>query len=355
MKPYSNQIYGPTYLPYTIGVSGKNNFVDQKISVQKLWPGHHTTIHVIPKLLDTTSDYNDLDLTTRKCKLPHETDGFQLLQEYSQKGCELECASKKAISFCKCLPWQYPNNFSTYPMCDMFGGFCFNRIISDIVYHKNCKSECYKDCKETSFATWHSTVPLDVEDLCKYNNFFDRFIKQNFQRLFAFESYEMLLNGEKPSQLTASLLNGTLCMKYIRKYVSFISVESPTKSVTKSHRDQRSFFIDKLGIIGGTLAIWTGMSVLSMVEVAVFLYIVIIGIALDVIALWKKVLSVFGLSAPKTNKKRSPIDVEMYQNVILEKTQNGLNHDFEEEEQLIQRQYVSKSVCRGARLSFYTY
>ena len=344
MKPYSNQIYGPTYLPYTIGVSGKNNFVDQKTSVYKVWPGHHTTIHVLPKLLDTTSDYNNLDLNTRNCKLPHETDGFQLLQEYSQTGCELECASKKAMSFCKCLPWQYPNNFTSYPICDMFGGFCFNTIVSDIVYHKNCKSECYEDCKETSFATWHSTVPLDAEDLCKYNTFFDRFMKQNFQRLFAFESYQMLLNGEEPSQLAASLSNGTLCMNYIRKYVSFISVESPTKSVTKSHRDQSSFFIDKLGIIGGNLAIWTGMSVLSMVEVVVFFYIVIIGIALDVIGLWKKVLSLFGLAAPKNNPKHSPNDMENNQIDIVEKSWNELNHDFEEEQQLMQKQYVSKSI-----------
>ena len=36
MKPYSNQPFGPTYLPYTVGISGKNDFIDQKKSIDCL-------------------------------------------------------------------------------------------------------------------------------------------------------------------------------------------------------------------------------------------------------------------------------------------------------------------------------
>ena len=82
MKPYSDQMYGPTALAYTIGVTGKNTFFDQKISVHKLWPGYHTTIYVTPKLLETSSEFRDLKLKDRKCKLPDETYGFRLFQEY---------------------------------------------------------------------------------------------------------------------------------------------------------------------------------------------------------------------------------------------------------------------------------
>ena len=139
MKPYTHQIYGPTAVPYTIGVTSKNNLIDQKISVHKLRPGYHTTIHVVPKILETSSDFDNLELEKRECKLPHETTGFRLFNEYTQKRCEIECASKKATSFCHCLPWYYPNNFTFLPMCDMFGGFCFNQIMSNEVYYKSCK------------------------------------------------------------------------------------------------------------------------------------------------------------------------------------------------------------------------
>ena len=160
MKPYSNQLFGPTYLPYTVGVSGRKDFIPQKISFQKLRPGYHTTIHVIPKILETTLDFDDLELDQRECKLPHETAGFQLFKEYSQKGCEFECATRKATSFCKCLPWQYPNNFTSLPMCDMFGSHCFDRITSDQSFYKACPNWCKVECQEIALTTWPTIFPL---------------------------------------------------------------------------------------------------------------------------------------------------------------------------------------------------
>ena len=243
MKPYSKQPYGPSYIPYTIGLSGKKNFIDQKNSLYKLRPGYHTTIHVIPKIIETTSSFDNLDLYTRECKLPHETTGFQLFKEYSQSGCEIECAAKKATSFCHCLPWNYPNNFTSLPMCDMFGGYCFNMIMSNIVYYKSCKSECVEDCQETSLSIWHRTVPLNTEDLCKDGTYFDAFFKKNFQKLFAFEHYRIMIEDHDIPDLATSLSNGTLCMSYIRNYISLVTVESPTKSVTKVSSD-KGFHLD---------------------------------------------------------------------------------------------------------------
>ena len=291
MKPYSNQLYGPTALPYTVGVTAKNTFIDQKTMIHKLRPGYHTTLHIVPKILETTSAFNDLDLDIRKCKLPHETAGFRFFQEYSQKACEIECSARKAMSFCRCLPWFLPNNFTSIPMCDVFGGYCFNEIMSNIIYYKKCKKECLEDCQEISLAMWHRSVPLNTEELCKDSTYFDDFFLKNFQKLFVFENYQMLVKEQSTLDLALSLSNGSLCMRYINKYIAFVSVESPTKSVTKSHRDQRKFFIDKLGIIGGTLGVSAGMSVLSMIEVIVFVYIILNGIFHDIWWLWKKMLS----------------------------------------------------------------
>ena len=334
MKPYSNQIYGPAYIPYTIGVSGKNTFVDQKTSVYRLWPGYHTTIHVIPKLLETTAAFNALDLDTRQCKLPHENDGFQLFQEYSRVGCEIECAARKARAFCQCLPWNYPNNFTFLPMCDMFGSYCFNEIMSNIIYYKRCKSECLEDCNEASLSMWHNSVPLDAEQLCINNAYHDAFFKQNFYRMFAFESYQMLVQGQNPSDLSISLSNGSFCTKYIRKYIAFTTVESPTKTVSKSHRDQNKFFIDKLGTIGGTLGVSAGMSVISMFEVLVFFYLILNGIFHDLRYVWKKMLSYLD-----GNTARQEVTSDLEAN--FEHKIDVYADDVEDDEQQIHKIYVS--------------
>ena len=291
MKPYTDQIFGPTALPYTIGVSSKSNLIDQKISVHKLRPGYHTTIHVVPKILETSPDFDNLDVEKRECKLPRETSRFRLFNEYSQKGCEIECAAWKASSFCHCLPWYYPNDFMSLPMCDMFGGFCFNQIMSNEVYYKSCKSECLADCQEISLFIWQKTVPLNIVELCKDGTYFDRFFEQNFQKIFAFEHYQILVQEQYIPDLATRFSNGSLCLEYVRKYISLVSVESPTENVAKSQLDKRLYFIDQLGIIGGNLGVCVGMSVIGMFEAAIFIYIIITSIAQDVERLRKKILS----------------------------------------------------------------
>ena len=79
-----------------------------------------------------------------------------------------------------------------------------------------------------------------------------------FDSFFAFENYQLLIQGQPQSDLSMALSNGTLCMKYVEKYVSFVSVESPTKSVTKSKRDISATFQDKLAKTGAIIAVHLG-------------------------------------------------------------------------------------------------
>ena len=341
MKPYSNQPYGPTVLPYTVGVTGQNNFIDQKTMVHKLRPGYHTTLHVIPKILNSTSAFNDLDLDTRQCKLSHETSGFRFFQKYSRKKCEIECAARKATSFCQCLPWHYPNNVDSLQMCDIFGGYCFDEIMFNIIYYKACKNQCLEDCEENSLSIWHNSLPLDSDTLCKDKTYFDRFFKDNFQRLFALENYQMLIRERSTLDLALRLNNGSLCISYINKYVSLLSVETPTKGVTKSYRDQRKFFIDKLGTIGGTLGVCAGMSVISMIEVVVLVYLILDGIFLDILGkiltFWRKIHSFLD---GKNTIEPSTSDP----NIKPLSEENNEDNDSEDEEQEIQNIYVSINV-----------
>ena len=160
MESYSRQSYGMVHTPYNLGITQKNNQVDQKTSMFKVMPGHHISIYVQPKIVDASDEFKSLPLFTRNCKLPQETQGFNFLNEYSRKGCELECAAQKAVSFCKCLPWYYPNNFTVLPMCDMFGSHCFDRIMSDQSFYKKCQNWCKEECQEISLTTWATIFPL---------------------------------------------------------------------------------------------------------------------------------------------------------------------------------------------------
>ena len=111
---------------------------------------------------------------------------------------------------------------------------------------------------------------LDLEDICKLGNFMSQHLEHSFSKHFAFEAYETLVEGGSLPDLQNSFTNGSLCKNYVRNFISFVSVSSPTTSVIKTVHDKRFTFNDKLGTIGGTLGLFTGMSVLSMVEVFLF-------------------------------------------------------------------------------------
>ena len=195
MRPYTLQKYGAKAVPYTLGTSSDKNGFDQKRNLIYLKPGHHVSVKVLPKLIQTSEEFNELGIELRKCKLPHEIDAFDFLKQYTRKGCEFECAAKRALSVCKCLPWYLPNNKTTHLMCDMFGGHCFDKIISDEAEYKKCSAHCLEDCQEIGLTVWHSSYPLNLEDVCKKGRFLDQHLESTFSQQFAFDGYKTLVEG----------------------------------------------------------------------------------------------------------------------------------------------------------------
>ena len=119
---------------FTVSVSSAFGSIDQKRETFKILPGYHTSLRILPTVIETSPDFEALSLEVRKCKLPHETEEFLLLKTYSQEGCQFECAVKSAVRICRCLPWFYPNNYTDIPMCDMFGAGCVDEILSNNAY-----------------------------------------------------------------------------------------------------------------------------------------------------------------------------------------------------------------------------
>ena len=60
------------------------------------------------------------------------------------------------------------------------------------------------------------------------------------------------------------------CLDYVKKYVAIVTVETPTSTVIKSTRVQRITISEQIAVFGGTLGLFTGMSILSFVEIFCF-------------------------------------------------------------------------------------
>ena len=257
------------FIPYNVKISTKSNILDQKRGLIELKPGTHLTIRVTPKVVDTSEDFVGFTIHTRQCKLPHETDELKFFQNYTKNSCELECAMNISLAVCKCLPWFLPNNFNEAPMCDTFGAKCFDIFMDDERNYKNCKDQCLEDCGTTSYAAIPSYVPIDPKQTCAQPIF-----KAIFEKLYDNNKHEMYfehMTMGKWKNWRDSLKRETyLCQEYVSKYISILTVETPVDSVVKAKRVARITFNDQLAVIGGTLGLFTGMSILSMVEFVCF-------------------------------------------------------------------------------------
>ena len=93
--------------------------------------------------------------------------------------------------------------------------------------------------------------PLDSKDVCKLGNFMNQHLEYSFAKHFAFEAYQTVVEGGSLPDLQNSFTNGSLCQNYVKNFISFVSIKSPTTSVMKTVRDKRFTFNDQLGAIGG--------------------------------------------------------------------------------------------------------
>ena len=146
-------------------------------------------------------------------------------------------------------------------MCDMFAGKCFNYILRNETTEQKCSTQCLQDCQEIQYNVIPTFIPLNTDNLCRDNDFFEPFFKSRVWKFEFFDDFP-LKNTCPDDEVYFKI-----CQEYIRKYISIVVVDTPLKGVLKSRREVRVDFTDRLAMFGGTLGLFTGMSILSMIEV----------------------------------------------------------------------------------------
>ena len=275
LKSHTVQLHNRKATKYKIGITGSYDAVDQNRNLIDVRPGEQAVINIIPRLVRTSPDFDSLRLDQRECKLSHETNGISFMNTFTRISCETDCAIKKAIPICRCIPWHYPNAFDRWPVCEMFGAHCFDLMMAADPNYNGCKYKCKRDCKEIDYIVLPEYFPLDYKQLCSGRSFHNQHFSQAYRQHFSFLNYKALIEGRFVEDLATSFLNGSMCQDYIRDYVALINVEGPTSGVILTNRDNRIFVYDQIAAIGGHFGLFLGMSMLSIAEVFIFLIILV--------------------------------------------------------------------------------
>ena len=283
MKPRISLPYSDVSTTYSLGVSTPLNSMDQKLNVMDLEPGLHTVVSVTPQFIQTTEEFNELPYYSRRCKLPHETIDLKSFKNYSRTACEHECAFMKAVSLCKCAPWYYRNKSSTVPICEMFGGHCFNRIMSTRKFYKDCPKQCLEDCDGMQLSWEKSFRPINIDKICKRGSVLFEFLKKSENQHFSQNYYNRWKlateDYQKFEELHQIMKDGNMsdhylaqCKEFVAKYVAIVTVETPTDVITLILRNIAASFHERVGVLGGEIGLFTGFCIISILDYGSSIY-----------------------------------------------------------------------------------
>lgn len=102
-------------------------------------------------MLRGTPEFRAMDVSKRKCLYPDEKE-LSISDHYSEANCYLECAWRRAIETCECVPWFMSDKYPELDMCGQPGNSCFKKIV-DTRYDDDdpCASQCPSDCETLEF------------------------------------------------------------------------------------------------------------------------------------------------------------------------------------------------------------
>ena len=171
-----------------------------------------------------------------------------------------------------------PDNLNP-ELCDNVGNLCFYKKMKNVTYQRN-SCECLPLCNVKKFTTTETISPLDTSSKCKEYKDRSRYLT-NFVHPRIPNSKIIEANIKEirygvpvpPKSFYGEEYVKHVCPKKIAENMAVIQVEVIDSSYVKMRQSLRTSFGEKIGFLGGTLGLFTGFSVMVLVEIAYWIII----------------------------------------------------------------------------------
>ncbi|XP_059089063.1 uncharacterized protein LOC131885143 [Tigriopus californicus] len=275
---FANPLYtwmgGLSYSPFRsvenvfkIALHDSSSIPDLRYDYIKISPGLEYKILITPTKIESDESLRSMDIERRNCRFDDEIEDSVLFQKYSQSGCFLECQIRKAVEECDCLPWNYPHytvNGQLTKLCDYRGHFCVEEILKRSTFWKECN--CYPSCNTMTYTYSISNKP--ATRLCPFNTIFgtsSAYVAEGDYKAFISYPIDDQLTGKHSNRASDRLAKEYFCQNRCDN-VSVVEFQVVGTSVTVIKKSARTTFISTLANLGGLVALFTGISILSLFE-----------------------------------------------------------------------------------------
>lgn len=237
--------------------------------------GKMLTLSVTPSQIIADEQLRDFNPERRGCRYVDETEGITLFNFYTRSLCRYECVLKQSIRNCGCTPWNYMqyNKNETSTICDQYGNYCFKRNLEDPELPEAC--HCPDDCEAVAFTVTESID--DIDDAYCYSSprpklgystkrsYWNAFKSLVNPDIFMSHVGDINMNYEYKDDEFQDL--DSVCVDQVTQDLTMVSVVLSSPTMTRNVRQPVVSFEVQIGNIGGTLGLFTGMSILSFFEV----------------------------------------------------------------------------------------
>ena len=243
---------------FLFSLSNKDEYFNMKSSSKIMPAGYKITWNVQAMEIQPSEDLKNLDIDSRRCRFPDETEDLEIFNFYTKPACEFEYRMKKAREKCKCTPWNIPAPFQErYPICDIYGNFCFETIKNQ--YQVNI-GECLPGCHQLKFTSSEVREKLDADYICTKGDkmsgvggIVKRVIEYNGYELF--HKIKTLKQWTENDQSNDERYNATqaeieLCKEIVNNDVMEVNVMFERQEYILTRTSERVTFPDKLGAFG---------------------------------------------------------------------------------------------------------
>jgi len=194
-----------------------------------------------------------------------------LFGHYSQDNCLLECRLKRAVSACGCAPWYLAPNLAA-PVCGPGGNRCVRlRLARDRAADKGaCEADCLTNCEMVHFFATGTRESYDEHQDLHPEFWLDEETGQGVLANYLRDPEHFFHDEVSKAILTLATNSNDfdeVARRRFREDISVLNFFFDTPIITQINLELRTNVFDQISAIGGTLGLFTGISVITFIEV----------------------------------------------------------------------------------------
>ena len=170
-----------------------------------------------------------------------------------------------SYSTMNCTPWNYPFFKQHQQTCNFYAVLMFEEQMRNSSKIKQCQAKCPQECTKMLYTASISSEPFDWQRMWDQN--YDYFNPNPFyqysQPIGILKSYEQMVFGKNMSNLE-------FCKDTLKR-IAIVRIKLASNTVTAIKRSKRVTITGHISNIGGTLGLFTGMSIMSFIELTFWL------------------------------------------------------------------------------------